>query len=472
MFDWQRWKWIYATKKVVAYGIYSNGFEMIFYHFFWFTIIPYITSLFYASSYDKLANEVQNKFRSLLSDVKNGGNVLITHSCRTIFYCLIKTLLSQKKEQFADENNNNKDKKIILKIATHSIHFGSFYRILKQMELAENCIFDFYEIDFNKTDFTLNDKEIDESKISKCDLIICQHIFAVPLDQTILFKYGKKYNIPILEDCVQSGSLFGKYRGNQLSDIMIWSGGMDKTPSCFGGGFGYFNDTIHGNKLYKLINNNYINKFKIDTFSSRFMGLFTQCIHLCITKNYFYVINFVGLFSSSKWYELALKTRKNKSITPFQHKNTIFLRKPSIYQLYSIKYGLNKSYDKFINEEIRKRNLFLKNILPKYQNIIFPWLTNKVILEYNNNRGISEFTWIYTGFDNDRIKLNDYLCNNLFISLINTTWTHSNNKSNGAYINNNLTYLPNLNELNDNDIIKLAQVLTKYCIDQNYDSEQ
>ena len=225
---------------------------------------------------------------------------------------------------------------------------------------------------------------------------------------------GNKLNIPILEDCVQSGSLFSNYKGHKLSDIAIWSGGLDKTPSCFGGGFGYFYDTKHGNKMYESVKK-MTDNFEVDSFKDRFMGLLKQTIHLNITKNYFYLIHFIGIvlyltntcvnsIGSIRWHEVALIVRKNKTITPFQHKSSIFLTKPSIAQLYSIKYGLNKDYKQIIVNEIRNRELFLNNIPNKYHNILFPWMTNEVKEAYNLNKGISEFTWVYSK-DGERMEL-------------------------------------------------------------------
>ena len=61
----------------------------------------------------------------------------------------------------------------------------------------------------------------------------------------------RRHNVPILEDCVQSGSLFGRYTGDPRSDVVMYSGGLDKTPQCFGAGFGYFRDSHFGNHLYE-----------------------------------------------------------------------------------------------------------------------------------------------------------------------------------------------------------------------------
>ena len=55
------------------------------------------------------------------------------------------------------------------------------------------------------------------------------------------------------------------------------------------------------------------------------------------------------------------------------------------------------------------------------------------------------------------------------VTLINTTWVYNTVESklgkenNGKFICDNLTYLPNLNEMNERQIIQCAKVLTNYC---------
>jgi hypothetical protein len=51
---------------------------------------------------------------------------------------------------------------------------------------------------------------------------------------------------------VQSGSLFGKYKGDTRGDVVLYSGGLDKTPAaCFGAGFGYFRESAYGKMSMK-----------------------------------------------------------------------------------------------------------------------------------------------------------------------------------------------------------------------------
>ena len=219
--------------------------------------------------------------------------------------------------------------------------------------------------------------------------------------------------------------------------------------------------------------------FEVDTWKHRAIALLNQTIHFFFAKNRFWCVNIVGAmyyFAACrgeliKWYEIALKIRKNKAITPFQHSSCLFLTQPSIYQLFSIRYGLNKRYRKYINNEIKKRDLFLNHIPRKYHPILFPWITDDIRSLYDNNKGIGEFTWVYSKDDN-RLELIKFLCDNWIITLINTTWVYHTasklDKNNSKFICDNLTYLPNLNQMKNRQIIKCAQALTKWCEYKKY----
>ena len=119
------------------------------------------------------------------------------------------------------------------------------------MEKSTGCVIEYYEIDLREEDWTLDSDSIDEAELASCDLIMCQHLFGLPFRQERLFEVGRRSGVPILEDCVQSGSLFGRYTGDPRSDVVMYSGGLDKTPQCFGAGFGYFRDSHFGNHLYE-----------------------------------------------------------------------------------------------------------------------------------------------------------------------------------------------------------------------------
>jgi hypothetical protein len=301
-------------------------------------------------------------------------------------------------------------------------------------------------------------------------------LFGVPFDQDTLFQLGKKYNIPVVEDCVQSGSLFGNYKGNPLSDVIMYSGGLDKTPQCFGAGMGFFRKTTPwGRKLYEE-SLAFHNQLPLDTWKSRFVSCFNQFIHLMIAKDSFGINNLLGLIAYVwvsdrgdyvNWYAIALKVRKNKAITPFQHAESGFLRKPSVYQLQSMMYGLSSKkshYSHHAQRELERRDLLLSNIPTNYHRSLFPWWTEKVLQTHEDNRGICEFSWVVSP-KGERMNLCQFLNDHFLISMINTTWEYHEFTKNpvGKDINNRLVYLPNNAQLTNAQIVYVGQVLTKYC---------
>ena len=348
-----------------------------------------------------------------------------------------------------------------------------------------NCVVEFYEIDLKEEDWTLDQDSIDPEELKTCHIILCQHLFGYPFGQDRLFELGKKYNIPILEDCVQSGSLFSNYKGDPRSDIVMWSGGLDKTPQTFGGGLGYFRQTPAGTRLFQKCHA-YHESLPIDTWGARFTNCIAQTIHLMMAKNYFGINNLLGLIAyvwishrgdPIKWYALSLKVRKAKTIAPFQHSESGFLRKPNVCQLRSILYGLTTKkphYRTIALREIVAREILLSCIPPEFHRHLFPWLTPQVVQRHRDNMGISEFTWVVnprgsssssTGGD-DRMELCEYLNDHYIVTMINTTWESDDKTTKHVAkdtINNNLIYLPNLNQMNDAQIRYTASILTKFC---------
>lgn len=454
------------TQKVTAYGVYTEWGEACQTHF-WYLI----KGLFPGNKpteNDRMALErqVQEAFRRQFGSNQD-GNILITHSCRSIFYYIIRYFLNHAKRVHG---------KPTIRICLPSLHFGSFYRLLRGIEKSMDCCIEFYEVDFNAKDWTLDQDSVDEEEFKKCDLLLCQHIFGLPSKQDRLVQLAKKYDIPILEDCVQSGSLFGKYRGYTESDIVMYSGGLDKTPACFGGGFGFFRSTPWGNEIFEHCSALH-NALPLDTWRRRFVTCFNNMLHLMIAKNSFGFNNLLGLVSYVwvtergdfiNWYAISLKVRKAKAITPFQHAESGFLRRPSAYQLQSMLYGLSKREDlnQMARHELHGRQTLLSTIPSKYHHALFPWLTPDTLARYKQMEGISEFTWVVSPIG-DRMHLCQFLNDHFIVLLINTTW-EANEKSKsavGKYINDNLVYLPNINEMNEERIVKVGKALTLYCQD-------
>ena len=473
---------IMKTLTYNPYGIYTDLSEVFVTHF-WFLVKGLF--IFGDTESKRLAMEqhVTNRFlehflRDQPTELKKlqdqsesrQHNVLITHSCRSIFYYVIRSFLEQAQRTKGEAT---------IRIATATVHFGSFYRLLRGMEKSLNCKIEFYEIDLKAEDWTMDQDSIDEQELVKCDMIMAQHLFGVPFQQDRLFELGRKHNIPILEDCVQSGSLFGKYRGDSRSDIVLYSGGLDKTPSCFGAGFGYFRKSEHGMDLFNKCRKIH-NDFPVDTWKARFIGCINQTIHLMIGKNKFYINSLVGLLAYVyvsergdyiKWYPMGLKIRKAKSFTPFQHAESGFCRRPSLYQLMSMMHGMSEKkkarYAAVAEHEVNGRDLLLKNIPSRFHAKLFPWWTKEVLQAHRDNGGISEFSWVFstTKDEKENMTLCQFMNDEFLVGLINTTWEyHEYTKLPvGKEINENLVYLPNINQMKSSEIIRVAKSLTKYC---------
>jgi hypothetical protein len=459
------------TQAVNAYGVYTDFGEALRTHF-WYLLQAKLPG-YKMPDRPGLEAEVQKAFLTQFLDRQDLAaldeshkQVLVTNSCRSIFYYVVRTLLEEAQVRTG---------KMKIKMALPAVHFGSFYRLLKGMEQSMDCVIEFYEIDLKEDDWTLDQDSIDPEEIKTCDLILCQHLFGVPFTQDRLFELGNKYNIPILEDCVQSGSLFGAYKGDPRADAVMYSGGLDKTPQTFGGGMGYFRNTHFGNHLFQKCKA-YHESLPMDTWKARFMTCVAQLVHLTIAKNLFGFNHLLGLIAyvwisergePIKWFALSLKVRKSKAITPFQHAESGFLRKPNVFQLQSILYGLTTKkpqYRRIALREIEARDLLLSHIPQEFHRSLFPWYTPQVLQRHKDNGGISEFSWVVNP-NRDRMELCEYLNDHYIVTLINTTWEfhEKTTKHVSKDINNNLIYLPNLNQMNDAQIRYTASIVTKYC---------
>jgi hypothetical protein len=255
----------------------------------------------------------------------------------------------------------------------------------------------------------------------------------------------------------------------------MYSGGLDKTPPCFGAGFGFFRKSTWGNDMYEYCNTIH-NAVPVDTWQGRFISCVFIMIHLMLAKNSFGFNNLMGLIAYVwvtnrgdyiNWYAMSFKIRQAKVITPFQHKESGFLRKPSVYQLQSMLYGLGRRehLNRVAQHELKGRDLLLSTIPSQYHSALFPWLTPDVLAQYKQNEGVSEFSWVVSPIG-DRTHLCEFLNSHFIVLLVNTTWEaqeKSSKLSMGKEMNDNLVYLPNINEMNESQIVNVGKMLTLYC---------
>ena len=103
----------------------------------------------------------------------------------------------------------------------------------------------------------------------------------------------------------------------------------------------FFRNSHFGNHLYEKCST-FHDTLPTDTWNARFNSSCKQVINLMVAKNCFGVGNLFGLYSYISmtergeyinWYSLSLKFRKSKDFTPFQHAESAFLRRPSVFQL-------------------------------------------------------------------------------------------------------------------------------------------
>jgi hypothetical protein len=492
---------IVYTPKVTPYGVYTSVWEVCIYHV-WFLVLgsvvdgnSLLTQLARWQHHDRpgLEHRVHSDLRQVLTarpsadettpsrnndadftavtmpkSIEDGAeNIVVAHSARTIFYHVIQTLLDERFEETGVRK---------LRIGTHSVQFGSFYRLLQTLP---DATIEFVQMDFHPLHWTLDAQSVDVEAFRSCDLILVQHVFGVPLPQDPLLELGKRYNIPVMEDCVQSGSLYGSYQGHPGADLTLWSGGLDKIPSCLGGGFAYFRNTPHGNKLYQACRDRN-EALPVDSWRDRALSIFKQFVHLAIAKNTLGIDNLLGFTgyawlrehhgNAIPWYHIGLQVRKDKALAPFQHETSKFLRRPSTAQLLAMRYGVRKTlhYEKVARLEISQRAFLLSHIPSQYHHNLFPWMTAEVLLAHERNLGISEFTWVVAPDAASRRRFTQFLSDRFVIALINTTWEY-NGDNIGKDICQRLVYLPNLNEMTQAQIKHVASVLTAWSEEEQLD---
>ena len=322
---------------------------------------------------------------------------------------------------------------------------------------------EFYEVDVDLATYSLNEASIDEGQLASCDLVLCQNYFGVPFAQDALFQLGQRFGIPVIEDCVQSGSLLSRYHGHQLADVHLWSGGLDKTPCCFGGGFGRFRDTEHGNALYEALAARNAD-LAVESWRDRAVAVTKQWLHFIVAKNYFCFISMVVLFFGRKLHSIALSVRGNGKMRPFGW----MMKRPSIYQLLSMRYGLGLDYSVMANRETTKRRLLIESVPELHRTSLFPWWTPDTLRRMDANKGLSVYTWVYSK-EWDREPLLDFLSERGFIGMANTTWVpqyasdEMKKTDKGLIVCQHMNHLPNLHELSDQQIVNLGKALTEYC---------
>lgn len=339
-------------------------------------------------------------------------------------------------------------------------------------------------------DFSLDFDTLEESEVEKCDLIIAQHFVGFPVAQIKLFDLAKKFDIPILEDLVQSGSLYSRYNTHEslgrshCPDVAVWSCGMDKIPSALGGGLGYFAKTQHGVRLFEKANAIH-ETFPIDSLNARFVSLVNQFIWkmitgvgpffwvLPVTGFVFYIVGIMKRGHFVKWYEIALSVRSSKTVVPFAHEFRKFLRRPNRAHLLAIAHSMSpawvRKYNRIAQHERRMRKILLENMPEQCREKVFPWLTQEALAAHLENEGaIAEFTWACAPpGERERLELLEHMNDWFVMCIINTSWLYweggAPHCENSKAFCDGMLMLPNFRNMNDRSCKYVARALTAWC---------
>ena len=122
-------------------------------------------------------------------------------------------------------------------------------------------------IDIEKETWQMDVKKIEEKINKKTKAIMVVHLFGHPVDMDPVLELAKKYNLKIIEDCLESHGV--EYKGKKvgsIGDVGAFSFFANKTITCGEGGMVVTNSSEIGEKAKSLKNLSYgkINKFMHD----------------------------------------------------------------------------------------------------------------------------------------------------------------------------------------------------------------
>ncbi len=145
----------------------------------------------------------------------------------------------------------------------------------------------------------LNIKQIEEAITSSTKAILIGHLFGaiINLDEIIIL--AKKHGIIIIEDCAQAFD--GRYLGNPLSDVVMFSFGLIKTNTCIGGALIYIRDI---GLLSRVVNLN--NEFPQQSIFLYFKKLMKAFVVKLTTTQLIYTLLYQLVRSSNRDFDKVL----------------------------------------------------------------------------------------------------------------------------------------------------------------------
>ena len=406
---------------------------------FVFTVLAYFTNE--ASLKQKTTKELKEAMGSKNHDID------VYYSARGVLRLVLEKIFL-----------NNPSNKRILTIGCNSIHAKPMQKAIKSFEKDHpGCEIKYV---FIKMDSEYSFGDIPED-ISKCDILILYHLWGFAYDFEKLIQVAKDSNILVFEDLVQAGGMVPfsdtPFLGHEGSDILVWSGALDKTISTIGNGF-----FIDKNKF---LTQEFINDHSDGSRTSfqRFHKLLWGFVGVIVLRNAFHLWNmFIIIYHTLGFSVLEavnwLLSNRGKS---FDHGVT--LAQPSLAALYSVRFTIwMDDYALIERTEKEKLKFFRQNLPDDVWSTLFPHIANRNSDKTDYfTKGISEFFYCFDTFG----SLQPFLEEKGFICVKQQSWMAYENdrpQSKEQMLLDGMLLLPNFHFMSNNDILELAKLLKKY----------
>ena len=363
---------------------------------FVFTILAHFTDE--VSLKRKTKNQLKKAMKSHHHDIR------IYYSARGILRLVLEKLYLNKTPSKEE-----------ITIACNSIHAKPMQKAINSFSADHpNCKVKYVYIKMN-SDYSFDDIP---DELSRCDVIILYHLWGFAYDFEKIINIAKESNIFVFEDLVQGGGMvpFSKdpFLGHEGSDIIVWSGALDKTISCLGNGFFIDKNGFLTDEFIKEHSNG------IRTSSQRFHKLLWGMLGFIILRNPFQIWKMFtillqvfggSVMNAVNW----CLVNRSKS---FDHGVT--LAQPSLAALYSIRFTIwFDDYTQMERSEKQKLISFRQSLSNSAWTTLFPHLA-----ERKSDRtdyfvqGISECFYCFDAFGN----LKAFLDKHGFICVPQQSW--------------------------------------------------
>jgi len=324
-------------------------------------------------------------------------SVLIGVSCRTVF----DNFLSVCKELTPSKTRV---------LATPMMH-TSFPKAVTFNALT----MDLMDVDLRTFQFAFDETKYDPSLYLA---VVITHAFGRAFETDAIVNWAKANQIPVFEDAVQA-QMFPLYKGNPKTDIVGYSGGLDKIPASFGCGPALVrNPTIRSAlvaKLNQLPHQSHFFRFK-KLVESSFLFIAYCCVPL--TAIVTSILPLLGL----KVHQLAMAVRKNAS--GFIHDRDLYMKRPSLAGIKSILNALTKDWT--VNHKIMSQQfkVLRKNINENVRKLSFPWIKNFDTIE--------DSCFYFHLYTEEPVKMMEFLDSKGYIIIPQQSWYDPGDNAPGA----------------------------------------